>query len=302
MIQRIQFHAMGSRMEAILDDDVRPSILDEVPAWFEEWEQVLSRFRVDSELSLLNRSAGQAVQVSSILWEVFQTALDAESYTAGLINPLVMDALMAAGYDRDFDQMNSPVNDAAMTIVQVPSLDTVRIDERSRTLCLPLGCHLDFGGIAKGWAAHQAVLRLKSAGPALVNAGGDIAVSGSRLMGEPWPIDVENPFDRDTIIETVHIHAGGIATSGRDYRHWLRNGIQQHHIIDPRSGLPARSDILTATVIAPSAMEAEALAKTVLISGSDIGLARLDGDPRLAGLLVLDNGLKLYSRNLDRYL
>lgn len=227
-----------------------------------------------------------------------------EVETSGLVNPLIMDALISAGYDRSFD-LRQPLEASgwlSLEQIKVPALSEIVADETEHKLCLPAGAHLDFGGVAKGWAAEQAMQALSLYGPALFSAGGDIAVSGFCRDGEPWSIDVDDPFQPGAFIETLYIGKGGVATSGKDYRHWMRAGIPQHHIIDPRNGLPAETDILTATVIAPSSLLAEALAKAVLISGSQDGMAWLDSDARLAGLLVLENGQRLYSRNLGMYL
>lgn len=313
MMHRLEFHAMGSKMLAIVDiqDESPPSILEEVPAWFEEWEQVLSRFRSDSELSQLNLKAGEAIGVSQVLWDVFEASKAAGELTGGLVNPLILDALVYAGYDRDFDDLkkDSPRTiedpmDAFFESAGAPifSVHDIPADEARHRIRLPRASRLDFGGVAKGWSAHQAVERLKMVGPALVAAGGDIAVSGPQLDGEPWPISVADPFQDGQYLEMLYLDAGGVATSGRDYHRWTRAGIPQHHIIDPRTGLPAETDILAATVIAPSLPQAEALAKAVLISGSQAGLDWLDDDERWDGLLVLANGERLYSRNLGKYL
>ena len=304
MTQRIEFHAMGCRMLAILDGDDSSPVLERVPAQFEVWEQALSRFRSDSELCELNRKAGHAVEVSETVWDVFEAAREAHSLTGGLVNPLVSEALAYAGYERSFDLMQAREfsMELAPAVPTVPALRDVVADAPSRTIGLPGSSRLDFGGIAKGWAAHQMVLSLGAHGPALFSAGGDIAVSGPRSDGEPWDISVEDPFQRGAYLEMLYIERGGVATSGKDYRNWMRSGVAQHHIINPHTGLPAETDILTATVIASTAMRAEAIAKAVLISGSQAGLAWLDSDEELAGLLVLDNGQRLYSRNLDRYL
>lgn len=313
MMHRLDFHAMGSKMLAIVDcqHESPPAVLREAPLWFEEWEQALSRFRSDSELSQLNLRAGESVAVSQVLWDVFQASREAEEWTGGLVNPLILDALVYAGYDRSFDDLSKnpfrSVDDPmssffAMSDTSVPSVHEILVDEATHRIHLPRATRLDFGGVAKGWSAHQAVERLKEAGPTLVAAGGDIAVSGPQLDSEPWPISVADPFRGGEYLEMLYLEQGGVATSGKDYHHWTRAGIPQHHIIDPRTGLPAETDILTATVIAPSLPQAEALAKAILISGSRAGLDWLDGDDRWEGLLVLENGERLDSRNLGKYL
>ena len=109
-MKRIEFRAMGSRMLALLDSTASQAdeTLARLPAWFEEWEQALSRFRPGNELDLLNRSAGRPMSVSRTLWEVFQAACTAEKFTGGLVIPTVLDALVGAGYDRTFECPAAP--------------------------------------------------------------------------------------------------------------------------------------------------------------------------------------------------
>ena len=291
-------------MLAVADIDPPPSALQDVPLWFEDWEQVLSRFRSDSELCQLNiNNNGRMIPVSQTLWDVYQASLEAEHLTGGLVNPLVYDALLHAGYDRTFDSILSSGpyfvldNDPVIPV----SLAEVTTDVITRSICLPHGLHLDFGGVAKGWAAHQAMERLKMAGPALVNAGGDVAVSGPQADGGRWSIDIADPFRPGEYNGTLCVGKGGVATSGKDYRRWTRGGLPQHHIIDPRTGLSAETDVLTATVIASTVMEAEAIAKMVVILGSQPGLGYLNSDPSLSGLLILENGERLYTSNYKDY-
>ena len=144
--------------------------------WFEGWEQTLSRFRPDSELSRLNRTFDQPVKVSDTLWDVFQYALSAETITNGLVTPTVLDAMLEAGYDQSFDTLPRYQSQHGLQVLSaVNPLSVVTWDEKSKTICLPYGVRLDFGGVAKGWAAHQTAERLKEHGSAVMNAAGDIA-------------------------------------------------------------------------------------------------------------------------------
>jgi thiamine biosynthesis lipoprotein len=137
--------------------------------------------------------------------------------------------------------------------------------------------------VAKGWAADLAVRRLSAHGAALIDAGGDIAVHGE------WPIGVADPFEPDRDLAVLRIRDRGVATSGRDLRRWMRGGAWQHHLIDPRTGLPATTDVLRVTITAPTAQEAEAAAKAVLILGRREGLKWLKRRPGLGALLVLED-------------
>ncbi|HEX7973892.1 MAG TPA: FAD:protein FMN transferase [Anaerolineales bacterium] len=346
MIRTLNFQAMGCQMLAALDTPAEngPARLERVPVWFEAWEQALSRFREDSELNRLNRSAGVDTPVSRALWSVFAAARDAERRSGGLVTPAVLEALLAAGYDRSFAELagtetapgehapQATVSPEASAVAQaaasakatasaeaarrpVPApssteaftaeaggLSAVRLDPRRRSLRLPPGLRLDFGGVAKGWAAHEAARRLKLYGPALVDAGGDIAISGLQSGGQPWPVGVADPFEPDRDLDVLHLGRCGVATSGRDYRRWQQGGAWKHHIIDPRTGRPAETDLISVTVIAPDVMEAEMAAKRALILGSRAGLAWIEASPTLAALLILDDGRRLDSRRFIRYL
>jgi FAD:protein FMN transferase len=297
---------MGTGILACVDNgsDQPPAELMDVPVWFEEWEQSLSRFRTDSELSRVNRAGSQPMPVSSVLWEVFQSALVAEKFTDGLVTPTVLDAMLGAGYSSDFASLPRQQDAPIGTQSTVRPLNLVQWDPAAHTLQLPADIHLDFGGIAKGWAAGQAVSRLQEVGSVLMNCGGDIAISGPLLDGSPWEIGVYKPFDREgEYAEMLFFGQGcGVASSATDRRRWLQGNQIRHHIIDPRTGMPAQSDVLSATVVAPTAVEAEAAAKSILIQGSLDGLNWLEANPALAGLLILEDGQVLYSQKIIEYL
>jgi thiamine biosynthesis lipoprotein len=304
-MEQIEFKAMGCQMLAALDNHSSKTRqrLERVPEWFEEWEQCLSRFREDSELSNLNRSADAPRRVSKILWDVFQAARQAQRSSDGLVTPAVLDALVSAGYDRSFDTLiTGPISPVLRTAGPVLPFSTIEEDDVNRSIQLPEGLRLDFGGVAKGWAADQAMKRLQVYGPALMDAGGDIAISGPKAEGQPWPVGVQDSLNSAEDLMVVGLNHGGIATSGRDYRRWNKDGITMHHIIDPRTSLPADTDVLSATVIAPNILEAETAAKVVLISGSQAGMAWLETHPPLAGLLVLEDGQKIYTNGFENYI
>ncbi len=299
-MQRLEFRAMGCRMTAMIDDAKQAASLSVVPGWFEVWEQTFSRFRADSELSQLNQCAGQWTRVSASMWEVVHLALVAARWTGGLYSPTILNALEAVGYDRTFDEITA----TAEPITPQPDGQWRSIQRQSlkRSICLPPNGRLDLSGIVKGWAADRAAKKLGVHGSTLIDAGGDISISGPRADGMPWPIGVLNPFHPDQPFETLKIMQGGVATSGKDYRRWLRDGHWQHHLIDPRAGRPAQSDVLSATVIAPTAFEAEIAAKVIAISGNEAGLAWLEEQPDYAAVIVREDGQAAYSTQMNHYL
>lgn len=311
---KIEFRAMGCAMAAFLDDESPAAyeLLEQAPGWFEEWEQALSRFRTDSELSRLNADRGRdsaSRSASPVLREVIAAALDAAERTGGLVNPTMLDALEQAGYARSFEQM--PADGFAV----LPRLEVweqaadrwreIVVDALRGTVRLPAGVRLDLGGIAKGWAAGQAAARLAELAPALVDAGGDIAASGPLRSGAAWPVAVADPqkkLDNLALLAAGLPESRGIATSGIDYRRWRVGSAWMHHIIDPRTAQPAQTDLLTVTATAPDAQQAEAAAKAVLILGSRAGTAWLEDQPGHSALLVHQDGRLLFAGEMQKFL
>jgi thiamine biosynthesis lipoprotein len=308
------FYAMGSKITLMLSGDASPAVeerMRQARAWFGEWESCLSRFRADSELSRLNERSGEPATVSAVLWSVLRAALRGARQTGGLVNPGVLAALESAGYDRSFEQIGAekPGEDTRRSFDQISADQTgadawrsIELVSQGRVVRTPDGMRLDLGGVAKGWAAERAARRLGRLAPALVNAGGDIAVSGPHGDGQPWMVAIGRPEEANKPLAILPVLRGGVATSGRNYRRWELAGRKQHHLIDPRSGKPAETDVLAATVAAPGALEAEIAAKAVLILGSRLGLEWLRARPRLAGILALEDGRVLCSPCLRAYL
>lgn len=311
-MKRLAFRAMGSRMLVVVDSDdpLADRTLGRAPGWLEAWEKTLSRFREASELSRLNRGQGRVIRVSLRLWAALRMALRAARMSEGLVTPTVLPALEAAGYARSFDSIagrsgrSAEDGSAGEQAPPPPSADWRRIecDPATRTVRLPAGVRIDLGGTAKGWVAERIARRLAALGPVLVDAGGDVVVSGPRSDGGPWPVAVSDPLEPDRELELLMVSRGGVATSGREYRRWRHDGVWRHHIVDPRTGRPAETDVLTATVVAPTAVEAEVAAKVALILGSSEGMDWIERRPSLAGLVVLESGRALRSSRLSGYL
>jgi FAD:protein FMN transferase len=260
-MQRHCFQAMGTRVDCLLEAD--PSAESGAAFWaveaeFRRLETFLSRFLPNSQLSALNRNG--SVVADHDLVRVTQLALAARERTRGRFDPTVHDALIAAGYDRSFERL-APEGVAAVAGASRCG-GAVSVDSMSGLIELEPGFRLDLGGIAKGDAVDRTCEVLGSVGACLVNAGGDLAVRGVPADG-PWPIGLATADGEITI----GLESGALATSGRDRRRWRRSGEERHHLIDPVTGRPSRSDLITVTVIAPSAVEAEIFAKSLFLLG-----------------------------------
>jgi FAD:protein FMN transferase len=258
-MERRTFGAMGTEIDLLVDASGATAALSAAEDEFHRLEAILSRFRQDSELSLLNR-AGR-LDAGPDLLRVTELALAAREDTGGRFDPTVHDAVVAAGYDRTFESIaaDGPVPEARACGGEV------RIDRGA--IELDDGVRLDFGGIGKGYAADRAAEVLAIAGPCLVNAGGDIAVRDGA-----WPIAVQTA----TGLLTVELTSGALATSGRDRRRWQRGGRELHHLIDPATGTSAGGDLVRATVVASDAVAAEVWAKALFLAGEEAGAAEAD--------------------------
>jgi FAD:protein FMN transferase len=250
--ERRSFRAMGTAIELLVEADGAHAQLDAAEAEFERLEQVMSRFRANSELSSLNRD-GALDDASADLVDVVALALEARAETQGRFDPTVHDALVAAGYDRTF------VDVAADGAAAGRAACGGRVEIDGRRIALAPGVRLDLGGIGKGYAAERAAELLAVAGPCLVDAGGDVAVRGTPASGV-WPVAVDGG-------PTLGLERGGLATSGRDRRRWRRGGREVHHLIDPSTGRPAASEVLRVTAVAGDAVAAEVLAKVLFLGG-----------------------------------
>ena len=276
MINRRMFHAMGTEIELLVDAEHAERSLDAAELEFHRLEALLSRFRDDSELSRLNRDG--SIEPGRDLARVVELALEARDRTSGRFDPTVHNALVAAGYDRSFEQLPAEGD----TAPPPPAARGVRL--RPGRIELEPGVQIDLGGIGKGYAAERAAELLALAGPCLVNAGGDIAIRGGS-----WPVGVEHI--------TLQLDSGGLATSGRDRRRWQRGGRELHHLIDPATGETSETDLLRVTVVAADAVDAEVAAKSLFLAGSKRAAAEANAEG-MPAVLVTEDGRTLLAGGL----
>lgn len=260
------FRAMGTAVTLLApwgDSSLLAQVAEDVESVFAREEGLFSRFRDTSELTRVNRHAGQWVDVSPRFEELVRLSLEHAETTGGLFDPTVLDAVIAAGYDRDFDEVLAGARGALHP--SRPCGRWTEVEVSDGAIRLPAGVGLDLGGIAKGSSADLAAETAIANGLvwALVSAGGDL-----RLLGDAPPIEVaiEDPADPSISVARVTLVGGALATSSVMARAW---GDGLHHVIDPRTGAPSQTDAIQATVWAPTCAEAEVLAKWALLKGSD---------------------------------
>jgi thiamine biosynthesis lipoprotein len=223
-----------------------------------------SRFRADSEISRLHNTPGQAVRVGPVLAEALGVALRAARLSDGLVDPTVGAAVRALGYDRDF----ADIEDGPFVLQVVPGWRRVRFDAERGEVSLPRGVLLDLGATAKALASDEAARAIAAQLDCgvLVSLGGDVAVAGPAPEGG-WRIGIGD--DHRTAVDgpVVTIRDGGLATSSTTQRAWRRGGVDQHHIVDPRTGRAAEVVWRTVSVAAATCVDANTAATAAIVLG-----------------------------------
>jgi thiamine biosynthesis lipoprotein len=265
---KYQFNSMSTIVQISINYELFANDLMPIYKLFELTENTCSRFLDESELSILNQQIGKAVNVSS---EMFSILTEAERFfkeTAGIFNPGVLSAIENNGYSKSIEKIRGqeidiPAPLAAIAIHSQP----FTLDQKLRVVTLH--SKIDLGGIAKGWVIDRAAQFLEKMAFGFINVGGDIRIFGS--LPRPLNIGIESPFEETNMISSLLVESGAVATSTSMKRKWLVKGEWRHHLIDTKTGRPSASKIVSATVTAPTALEADVWAKTVLLLGEEKG-------------------------------
>jgi len=246
-MSRNAFRAMGVEVVVGAEGDASR---DAVRRLVFRWDCLFSRFREGSELNRVNASPSDVVVVSEMFARAVRAALAAARATDGLVDPTLGAALLSAGYDRDFELLAA---DPRPTGIPVPG--TWRsVSLTGRLLSRRQGTLLDLNGVVKSLVVDEALRLLPER--SFVSAGGDLATSGEVVVALPGG-------------GAVRLESGALATSGKTTRRWVRGGVEQHHLIDPRTGRPSRSRWDEVTVAASSCLSADVAARAAFLLSED---------------------------------
>lgn len=279
-----RFRAMGSDVRLLIGQRLLPNApppleaADRERAFVREFSDRLSRFRPDSDLSVLNRDSRREVRASPLLRAAIRAGLWAAQRSGGLVDPTLVRELEQSGYDHSLDGVEPASLEQALA--EAPPRRAARphrsarwrrvvVDDQAGTVARPQGVMIDTGGTGKGLCADAVAIHLAGYTRFVVDCGGDIAVGGVGAQLEPYEIDVEHPLT-GLSIGSINVTRGGIATSGLSVRIWRRaKGGHAHHLLDPSTGSPVWSGVIGATALGDSALEAETLSKMALLLGPD---------------------------------
>lgn len=295
-----QFRAMNTGVSLSLYSRThKPTqILADVQGQFDSFEQRLSRFKPESELSRFNASTQAHFQASLTFISVLETALWAAQLTHGLYDPTILPALEQAGYDRSFEQLDSVQVGHTAPNQERHHYHALSINRKQRLIYKPVGLRLDLGGMGKGWTVDRVADKLQGLGPFMLNAGGDLYAYHAPPGASGWPVHLVHPCEAGKAYASLAVHHQAVATSTIVRRRWQRNGKPMHHLIDPRTQKPAQTDLLSVTVLADRTVLAEIYAKVALLLGAKQGYAYLESLPNVEAIIFTHQKELLYTSGI----
>lgn len=319
-----KFRALGS--EAVLaiaagdKEEAGDSLvsLKETKEFIFAFESRFSRFIAGNELDDFNRAPAGPRKVSEMFFDILEKGKSFHFLTRGIFDPTVISSLEELGYDRSFELIGQEPKgrpavkkDGGKFFAQAEKKFSKRgrfadseLDRGKLEVSKPAGLRIDLGGIGKGFLADLAAAKIRLRHKNFwLSLGGDMVLSGRQENGKFWQFGVQNPNDlgKDLLAPVAKKDFLAAATSGVAKRRGVKEGFAWHHLIDPRIGLPSKSELLSVTVFADSAVRADVFAKTALILGREQGLEFIEGQPDCEAVVIDKNSNALFSSGVKNY-
>jgi len=293
---------MGSRFEitVVAQDSLKAEAdIDLAVAEITRIEKLISSWDPNSQTSAINRNAGiKPVPVAQELYDLIKRAKVISELTDGAFD--ISYASMDALWKFDGSMTKMPDSTSVKTSVKKVGYRNIILDPSDHSVFLKLpGMKIGFGAIGKGYAADKAkaLLMENEVSAGIINASGDMSTWGKQPDGSTWKVAITNPMNKNNAFALLPIEEGAVVTSGNYEKFVTFNGTRYSHIIDPRTGYPS-SGIISATVFAPKAELADALATSVFVMGKEAGLDRINQLPNIECILIDDQGNISTSKNI----
>jgi len=275
-------------------------VIDESFARLREIEREMSVTLADSEIYRINTHTGKFIDIGEDTYRVLKKALDYAELTGGRFDPSIgpLVQLWGIGTEKARVPSRQEINKA----IKLVDYRLVETDDKNTAVRLPVeGMRLDLGAIAKGFAADEVRKIILSRGikSAYVNLGGNVLVVGGKPDGSPWKVGIQDPREeRGNIMASIEVKDKTIVTSGNYERYFKKDGVIYHHIIDPQTGYPARSGIISASIITKDSFDADALSTSVFILGPEKGMELIKGLEGVEAMIITNKLEVLLSEGL----
>ncbi len=302
-IYRRTLKLMGSRFDITVvaaNKDQGDTFIDLAVAEISRIESKISSWDSNSVTSLINKNAGiEPVIVDEELFNLIQRAIQISKLTEGAFD--ISYASMDKIWKFDGSMKTMPSKDIIKQSVAKVGSQNIILNQEKHSVFLKLkGMKIGFGAIGKGYAADKskALLKQKGVEAGIINASGDMNTWGKQPNGKDWKVGITNPLNKNKVFTLLPIHEKAVVTSGNYEKYVTFNGQRYSHIIDPRTGYPSKG-VVSASVFAPSAELADALATSIFVMGKDVGLNLINQLPEVECIIVDDTGKVYYSENID---
>ena len=273
------------------------TLMNEVWEVCARYEQLLSKTIATSDVSRINAAQGKTVTVDPETWVILQRAKEISAQTGGAFSVTI--APVSALWTFTGMETNSVPTDE-MRLATLPLVDDQKIVlGDNNTVTIPAGMQIDLGGIAKGYIADKvAQLLREKAYAGIVSLGGNVYTVGTKPDGSKFSVGIKDP--EATHLSKAIIYTGDctVVTSGTYERGFSFGGVRYHHILDPKTGWPAQSDLVSATFVTDSSMTADALATACIVMGSEKSL-ELAAAQGLDAIFIKKDGTVLFTEGFE---
>ena len=274
-------------------------LMDDIWALCARYENLLSRTVEGSDVDRINRAGGKPVKVDPETWQILRRAKEISTLTDGAFSVTI--APMSLQWDFTGGTNRMPTE--AQRLAAIPLVDDQKlILGDDGTVTLPADMAIDLGGIAKGYIADQAAALVKGrAIGATLNFGGNVYAVGRKLDGSDFGLGIQKPGDiTGKALAAVRGTDVSMVTSGTYERYFMLDGVRYHHILDPDTGLPVKTDLTSVTILSPSSMDADALATACIVLGLEEGKGLLERQG-LPGILITTDGQVHLTEGFDQH-
>lgn len=301
-----QFFAMNTLMTLQITGEEAEDALSAAVEEVNRLDRLFSRSQSESDIARLNAHAGDGTDVplSPETTELLSLALEETSATAGAFDVTVAPVIDAWGFGTgDAGQYRLPSEGELEALLPLVDSAALHVDTAGNTARLDRsGMEVDLGGIAKGYTADRLVELLGEydVSSALLNLGSStITLVGNNPSGQPWRVALKDPQDEEQQILLLSLSDQALSTSGAYEQHFEENGVTYHHILDPRTGYPAQTGILSVTVVSDNGARADALSTALFVAGPEQALELWRADDSFECVLCLEDGRILITQGLE---
>ncbi|MBQ5709529.1 MAG: FAD:protein FMN transferase, partial [Anaerotignum sp.] len=291
--------AMDTIMTFVVIHEDGDEIIIDAEQRIRQLENMLSITLEDSEISRLNAAAGkEAVEVSKDTWILLEAGKNLGAETGGAFDIAISPVVKAWGFTEE--EHHVPTQAELDILLPLTDPDDVIMDKMTVFLQKE-GMAVDLGGITKGYASDEVASLLKGKGveSAIISLGGNVYGIGTKPDGEKWEVALANPLDANDYCGLISIENQAVVTSGGYQRFFEENGRKYHHIIDPETGYPAESGLLSVTIISESGMEADVLSTALFVMGLEDALAYWKANGGFEAIFVTEAGEVVATEGAD---